>query len=119
LWCAHTLNTDPRPKTHQKAHRGTTFGGCSTFSARAILPKKRKGVRYVANIAAQKMGAQQLEDCLGLALARVGEDEDVGIVAAQTFEQAGVRWPYHGLVVRMRDGSEYQLPIMPSGLRSL
>ncbi len=71
------------------------------------------------------MGAQQLEDYLwraleeNIALARVGEDEDIGLVAVQTFEQAEVRSPYHGLVVRMRDGSEYQLPILPSGLRNL
>ena len=70
------------------------------------------------------MGAQQLEDYLwhvldeNIALSRVGEDEDIGLVGAQTFEQAGVRSPYHGLVVRMRDSSEYQLPIVPSGLRS-
>ena len=66
------------------------------------------------------MGAQQLEDYLwhvldeNIALARVGEDVDVGLKAAQTFDQAGVNSPYHGLVVRMCDGSEYQLPIMPS-----
>jgi hypothetical protein len=72
------------------------------------------------------MGAQQLEDYLWRALdeniaaqARVGEDKDIGLVAVQTFEQAGVRSAYHGLVVRMRDGSEYQLPILPSGLRNL
>ena len=70
-------------------------------------------------------GSQQLEESLrhaldeNIALARVGEDEDIGLVAVQTFEQAGVRSPYHGLVVRMRDGSEYQLPILPSGLRNL
>jgi hypothetical protein len=68
------------------------------------------------------MGAQQLEDYLwhvldeNIALARVGEDEEVGIVAAQTFGQAGVRSPYHGLVVGMRNGSKYQLPIVPSGM---
>ncbi len=66
------------------------------------------------------MGAQQLEDYLwrvldeNIALARVGEDVDVGLKTAQTFDQAGVNVPYHGLVVRMHDGSEYQLPIMPS-----
>ena len=71
------------------------------------------------------MGAQQLEEYLwraldeNIALARVGEDEDIGLVAVQTFEQAGIRSPYHGLVVRMCDGSEYQLPILPSGLRNL
>ncbi len=70
------------------------------------------------------MGAQQLEDYLwhvldeNIALSRVGEDEDIGLVGAQTFEQAGVRSAYYGLVVRMRDSSEYQLPIVPSGLRS-
>ena len=40
------------------------------------------------------MGAQQLEEYLwraldeNIALARVGEDEDIGLVAVQTFEQA-------------------------------
>jgi hypothetical protein len=67
------------------------------------------------------MGAQQLEHYLwrtldeNIALARIGEDEDVGLVKVQTFEQLGVPSPYHGLVVSMRDGSEYQLPIVPSG----
>ncbi len=67
------------------------------------------------------MGAQQLEHYLwrtldeNIALARIGEDEDVGLVKVRTFEQAGMPSPYHGLVVRMRDGSEYQLPIVPSG----
>jgi hypothetical protein len=51
-----------------------------------------------------------------IALTRFGEEKDVGISAAHTFEQAGVRSSYYGLVARMRDGSEYQLPIMPSGL---
>ena len=66
------------------------------------------------------MGAQQLEHYLwstleeNIALARVGEDEDIGLGDVQTFEQAGVPSPYHGLVVHMRDGSEYQLPIVPS-----
>ena len=42
------------------------------------------------------MGAQQLEDYLwhvldeNIALARVGEDVDVGLKTAQTFDQAGV-----------------------------
>ena len=68
------------------------------------------------------MGAQQLEHYLwnalqeNIALARVGEDEDIGLSSVQTFEQAGVRSPYRGIVARMRDGSEYQLPLVPSGI---
>ena len=71
------------------------------------------------------MGAQQLEAYLrhalaeNIARARVGKDEDMGLVAVQTLAEAGVRSSHHGLVVRMRDGSEYQLPILPSGLRNL
>ena len=66
------------------------------------------------------MSAQQLEHYLwstleeNIALARVGEDEDIGLGNVQTFGQAAVLSPYHGLVVRMRDGSAYQLPIVPS-----
>ena len=69
------------------------------------------------------MSAQQLEHYLrctleeNIALARVGENKDVGIVAVQTFEQTRLVSPYHGLVVHMRDGAEYQLPIVPSGFR--
>ncbi len=71
-------------------------------------------------------GAQQLEEYLrhtldeNIAMAKVGKAEDIGLVAVQTFEQVGLRSSHHGLVVRMRDGSEYQLPILPSsGLRNL
>ena len=40
----------------------------------------------------------------------------IGLMVVHTFEQAGVRFSYHGLV-RMRDGSEYLLPLVASGIR--
>ena len=46
--------------------------------------------------------------------AEAGSVPDVGIVRVQTFEDASITTSEHGLVITMRSGSEYQLPIVRS-----
>ena len=47
-------------------------------------------------------------------LDRVGAPDDVAVESATTFEEAGVLTTNKGLVLRMEDGSEYQLTIVRS-----
>ncbi len=66
------------------------------------------------------MDEQQLEQHLwrviedDIVRAETGSVPDAGIERVQTFEEAKVTAARHGLVVRMRNGSEYQLPILRS-----
>jgi hypothetical protein len=46
--------------------------------------------------------------------AEAGGTPDVGIADVQTFDEADITTSAHGLVIRMRNGSEYQLPIVRS-----
>ncbi len=47
--------------------------------------------------------------------AEAGSVPDVGIERVQTFEDANITTAQHGIVITMRNGSEYQLPIVRSG----
>ena len=69
---------------------------------------------------AKSMNEQQLEQHLwrviedDIVRAETGSAPDVGLERVQTFEEAKVTTAQHGLLIRMRNGSEYQLPILRS-----
>ncbi len=46
--------------------------------------------------------------------AEAGSVPDVGIVDVQTFEDVNITTSQHGVVITMRNGAEYQLPIVRS-----